>query len=1350
MVNRQIEDERAQDRTARHLAAIVESSEDAIVSLDLTGTILTWNRAAERMYGFSEPEAVGRPISILISPELRDEQMQIIDRLKNGEHIAHYDTVRITKAGTPIEVSLTLSPLRDSTGTIVGISGIVRDIAERKRSERALRGQLQFETFLFELSRTFIGLPEAEVDAYMAQGLARVGAFLELDRVTLLELSRDRTAMNVAYTWSAPGTSAASAILSQAAVPWWVSQVLDGQVSLASRVDDLPEEAAAEKEFLRHQGVASAASIPLRVSGDIAGAISFLTMRRHVIWTEELVNRLRAIGDILWNAMKRRQAMQAVLAAQEGVRESEERFRLAMNTVAAGLYTVDLDGLVTYVNPAAEAMFGLTQAELLGRKMHDVTHYLHPDGTPYPASECPGLQVLQQGIELREHEDVFIRRDGRFFPVVYSASPLRKDGATVGIVVGFRDDTERRESERALREREALQASEDRYRGLAEQIVEGIIVTDAQGRLLDANQAACEMVRYTLEELKALTTEDLLVAEQVPELADGFQRIDTADVVRTQQHLRRKDGSVFVGEVTGRRLPDGRLQVVVRDITEHERDEELQRRLHGLAMLSIQRGTLADVLRGIVETAIAVARADFGNIQLLDPTSSHLRIVAHRGFPQWWIEYWQMVAEGRGSCGTALARGEHVVVEDVEQSEIFSGIDLDMQRNAGVRAVQSVPLVARTGRVVGMLSTHYKAPCRPDERTVQRLLRLAHETADIIGYAQAEADLSRQAALLDLAHSSIFVRDHDGRITYWNESAARCYGWSKDEALGKNSHALLQTQFSEPLDRIVDTMMNVGHWEGELVHTCRDGRRITVDSRWAIQQGANGQDFWILEINNDITARKQAEAALRESEQQLQSYIDQAGDAIYVLDGQSGRILNANTRATQMTGYTRGELLALSAADIETTLAPAAIDDLHQHTRGGVVAVEGRHRRKDGSTFPVEISMTSSVPASPHRILAIVRDVSDRKRLEEERADEARRKDEFMAFLGHELRNPLAAVDMAIRALSTDQPQDQRNRMQEIISRQTVMMRRLVNDLLDHERITHGHMELKRVRVDLAECLSRAAAAVRSVVESRQQELVLRLPSRSVDFMVDYVRLDQILGNLLTNASKYTKPGGTIELSGERAGEFVVIHCKDNGQGIPVEYQQKIFEPFERGRKTALGYGEASVGLGLALVKHLTQLHGGTISVDSAGDGLGSQFTLRLPFLAPPSAAAVAEVPSDHVAAHPRSIVIVEDNPSVGTTLRVALQQTGHSVVLFADGPSALAGVAGLKPDALLIDIGLPGMDGYDLAARLRQHTGTRDALYIAVSGFKRRTPDGVRDEFDHYLTKPVELPALLSLLDTR
>src|SRR5262245_33093564 len=195
-------------------------------------------------------------------------------------------------------------------GSAVRRMGLERENAELRRSKQTLLRRLEFDELLFDLSRPFIGLTEEEVDVNMERGLARVGEFLEMDRVTLLELSRDRTEMVAAYFWGSHGMAMPPPVISKSAYPWWVGQVLHGDVSLASHVDDLPEQAAAEKEYFRQRGIASAASIPLRVSGEIAGAISFVTLHRHVVWTKPLVNELRAIGDILWNALKRRRSMQ--------------------------------------------------------------------------------------------------------------------------------------------------------------------------------------------------------------------------------------------------------------------------------------------------------------------------------------------------------------------------------------------------------------------------------------------------------------------------------------------------------------------------------------------------------------------------------------------------------------------------------------------------------------------------------------------------------------------------------------------------------------------------------------------------------------------------------------------------------------------------------------------------------------------------------------------------------------------------------------------------------------------------------------------------------------------------------
>ena len=493
---------------------------------------------------------------------------------------------------------------------------------------------------------------------------------------------------------------------------------------------------------------------------------------------------------------------------------------------------------------------------------------------------------------------------------------------------------------------------------------------------------------------------------------------------------------------------------------------------------------------------------------------------------------------------------------------------------------------------------------------------------------------------------------------------------------------------------------------------------------------------------------------LKKSETTLQIYLDNTGDGIYVADQRTGRILEINQRAVERLGYSRDELLRLSLPDIFVEGGPIteALRDFPRSKVPGVVKLEAAKRRKNGSTFPVEVSLTSLAPALPDQVLALMHDITERKQAENERAEEARRKDEFLALLGHEMRNPLAAIATALEVTSGNCAQAQREELQQAAAQQVALMRRLLDDLLDLNRIAHGRIQLKTECINLAEFLEDAVTDVRPTIAKRRQNLSVRVPSNSVQFMADRIRLAQIVANLLGNASKYTGPGRRIELSGAVDGSHIVLRCKDNGRGISSDSIDSIFEPFTRGPNMRDSYGEASLGIGLALVKQLAELHGGTVSAESGGAGKGSEFTVRLPLIHPQSRQAAGPEPKfTQGTQQARSIVIVEDNPIVAKSMKIALEQAGHRVHVFPDGPRALAGAAGLKPDAVVLDIGLPGMDGYEVAARLKRKKTLRDALFIAVSGFKQDRRVGKKGEnFDHYFIKPVEVGTLLALFRKR
>ena len=279
---------------------------------------------------------------------------------------------------------------------------------------------------------------------------------------------------------------------------------------------------------------------------------------------------------------------------------------------------------------------------------------------------------------------------------------------------------------------------------------------------------------------------------------------------------------------------------------------------------------------------------------------------------------------------------------------------------------------------------------------------------------------------------------------------------------------------------------------------------------------------------------------------------------------------------------------------------------------------------------------------------------------------------------------------------------EERLNLDGLMNRQVQVLRRLVDDLLDLSRVEQGAITLQAEPVDLAELLEAQALIFRAPVAAREQTLLLKLPTERISFFADRVRLEQMVANLLDNASKYTDPGGKIELSGALENSEVVVRCKDNGRGISSEIIATIFEPFKRG-KTSDPNTQPGLGIGLALVKGLVKLHGGTISVESES-GVGSEFTLRLPWIeAPGESKSNGTSVRALRAKHALSVALVEDNPDVAETRKKILEQAGHLVTVFADGATALSGIPPLKPAAALIDIGLPDMDGYELGDKAEE-----------------------------------------------
>jgi len=357
-----------------------------------------------------------------------------------------------------------------------------------------------------------------------------------------------------------------------------------------------------------------------------------------------------------------------------------------------------------------------------------------------------------------------------------------------------------------------------------------------------------------------------------------------------------------------------------------------------------------------------------------------------------------------------------------------------------------------------------------------------------------------------------------------------------------------------------------------------------------------------------------------------------------------------------------------------------------------------------------------------------------------------RTKDEFLAMLGHELRNPLAPIAHALELMRIRNPKPHRER--EVIERQVRHMTRLVDDLLDVSRIARGKIELERSRVELAAAIDDAVELVRPLIDERRHALVVEVdPELAIHG--DRARVVQIVSNLLTNAAKYTPPGGRIELVVGRRGDDVVMRCTDNGVGIPAELLPHVFELFVQHDAT-LERAMGGLGLGLAIVNNLVVLHGGTAAVASDGEGKGATFTITLPALGPAAPAPRPPPRGPRQATSPRRVLIVDDNPDAAELMGEALELAGHTVQIAHDGARGLELAAEFDPDCVMLDIGLPEIDGYEVARRLRDLDGDRHRMIVAITGYGQDNDvrQALAAGFDRHLVKPVSLAVTLEILE--
>ncbi len=737
-----------------------------------------------------------------------------------------------------------------------------------------------------------------------------------------------------------------------------------------------------------------------------------------------------------------------------------------------------------------------------------------------------------------------------------------------------------------------VKGSQEQYDLLMECVTDyAIFFLDPRGCVVGWNAGAERIFGYAEAEVLGQSFERFFTAEDRASGAPAReleQASATGRAADERWHLRKDGSPMFTsGVTTALRDEGGGLRgfaKVTRDRTERQRADE--------------------AVRASEERFRALVENSWEAVSLLGPEGTVLYTS-----PATVRELGYAAEEFVGQSGFAF-----IHPDDVERTQQLFG---QLLEQPGGKVTTPYRIRHKNG------SWRYMEATGTNLLHVPSVAAVVINSRDLTAQREAEDALLAQAELLDLAH--VMVRDLDNRILLWTHGMEALYGWKRQEAVGQVSYTLLRTQFPRPMEEIEADLQRHGRWEGELVQTHKDGRRIVVASHWVLHHGWEKQPAAVLVVNNDITAQRRAHEALQEADRQ---------------------------------------------------------------------------------------------------------------------------KDEFLAMLAHELRNPLAPIRNAIEVLrlaGTTEANLQWAR--DVIDRQVGHMSRLVDDLLDISRITRGKVTLSKERIDLATVLGRAVETSRPLFDVRGHQLTVNLPPGAVRLEADPLRLAQVVSNLLNNAAKYTRPGGQVVLTAGPEGHQVVIRVKDTGVGIAPELLPHVFDLFVQGDRS-LARSEGGLGIGLTLVKRLVEMHGGSVEVFSAGPGQGSEFTVRLPArdetTASPAGGAAAPG-----AASCRQILVVDDSVDATESLAMLLRTLGHEVRTAHDGSAALEVAATFRPDVVLLDIGLPGMSGYEVARQLRQLPGWEDVFLAALTGYGQEEDrrQALEAGFDAHLIKPTSLDALEQLL---
>lgn len=1312
---------RAGEERFRRLMTVLPT---AVYACDADGRITYFNDRAAELWGRSprlgDPDERFCGAFRLLRPDGRPmphDQSPMAAAVRDGRGCRNEEAVVERPDGGRSHVLVNIDTLRDADGRIAGAINAFSDVTDRKRAEEALRVR---HAHTAVVSRTAARLVLRQSDG--PDDLA-AAAFRDLAGVLGVELYFNYLAGPEPDTLRLVSWAGLTADQQDHFARLRFGEYLCGAVAAARRpvvLDHIEGTDFEAASGLRAMGVRAYAGFPLLAGDEVLGTIAFATARRPAFTPDE-VGLMQTACDLLAAALHR-DRLAAVVA------DNEERFHLAFAAVSAVIYDWDIAADRVMRSAELQSLLGYENSEPGVATNTWYLAQLHPDDAPRAAGVV--RDAIAGGADRFEDEYRMRHKDGHYVWVRDCGLFLKDAAGRATRCVGSVTSIDRRKEAE-----ERLRRSEERFH-LAVRAVTGVVWEwDLRTGHVYRSDGLFALTGVRPED--AAPTRDWWADRIHPDdlarlTATAGDLLATAGQFSGDYRVRHADGRWV--DVWERGLvesgPDGRpvrLVGFTADVTDRKRAEAELARSEAFARSVVESS--ADCVKGLTPD---------GRLLWMNENGRRLMEVcdfdALRGCD--WAAFWDQGGV-RPEAEAALAAA----------------------RAGGVGRFRGFcPTAAGSPRWWDVAVTPVPGP----DGTVEQLLSVSRDVTDARAAEQRLAESEQRFRIMaDGLPFPVWVHDPAGRLRLINRTYCDYFGVTAEQVLDEGWRPLVHPDDRE---EYVGSFLLAVRERTPWSRPCRVRRAGGDEWRW-IESSArphyssDGGYLGMVGCSPDVTERERAQATLRARERELQTLADNTPDVLTRFD-RGLRHVFVNAAVEKATGRPRAEFLGRTNRDLGM---PA---DQCDRWDAALMAVfeSGQHRSLeftfDGPAgvrhYAARLVPEFGPDGAVEFVLGVTHDVTDRRRFEQTLADQDKRKDEFLATLAHELRNPLAPIRNGLQVLRlSGEATGAVAKARDMMDRQLGHLVNLVDDLLDISRVSQGKITLKRERLTVREAVEAAVEACRPTVDAKHHTLATDLPAEPLAVDGDRTRLVQVVSNLLTNAAKYSDDGGRITVSARREGGEAVVSVTDTGLGIAPELLPTLWDMFTQVRDT-LDKAQGGLGIGLSLVKKLVEMHGGTVAAASAGVGFGSTFTVRLPL--------AAEVPrpldtptggTGRGMRRPtpgRRILVVDDNRDGAESLAMMLGLFGHRTNTAHDGVAALAAARAFGPEVVFLDIGLPGMDGYEVARRLRADPDTAGATLVALTGWgseddKRRSKEV---GFDHHLTKPVDAAEVTALLADR